>query len=88
MIIPGRTEIMLEGCLEKKVACKTGIISSTPESDQLHIHVANIVVSLEDRQVPVRVMNSSEEHIELLKCKQIASFQQLTQIRSDEDKSL
>ena len=79
VIIPGRTEIMLEGCLEKKVACKTGIISSRPESDQLHIHVANIVVSPEDRQV-----NSSEEPIELLKGKRIANFQQLTEIRSDE----
>ena len=67
MIIPVRTEIVLEGRLEKKVACKTGIISSRQELEQSHIHIANIVVSPEDRQVPIRVMNSSEEHIEVMK---------------------
>ena len=41
VIIPGKTEVMLEGRLEKKVACKTGIISSRLESDQSHIHIAN-----------------------------------------------
>ena len=83
-IIPGRTEIMLEGWSEKKVECKTGIISSRLELDQSHIHVANIVVSPEDRQVPIRVMNSSEEPIEVIKGKKIATFQQLTEIRSEE----
>ena len=74
VIIPGRTEIMLEGRLEKKVACKTGIISSRPELDQSHIHFANIVVSPEDRQVPIRVLNSSEEPIEVMKGQKIATF--------------
>ena len=83
MIIPGRTEVILEGRLEKKVACKTGIISSRLELDQSHIHVANIVVCPEDRQVPIRVMNSSEEPIEVIKGKKIATFQQLTEIRSE-----
>ncbi len=59
VIVPGRTEILLEGWLEKKVACKPGKISSRAELDQSHIHVANIVVRPEGRQVPVRVMNSS-----------------------------
>ena len=45
VIIPGRKEVMLEGRLEKKVACKTGIISTRLELDQSHIHVATIVVS-------------------------------------------
>ena len=84
VMIPGRTEIILKGRLEKKVACKTGIISSSPELDQSHIHVANIVVSPEDRQVPIRVLNSSEEPIELMKGQKIANFQQLTEIRSEE----
>ena len=84
VIIPGRTEVMLEGRLEKNVACKTGIISSRIELDQSHIHVANIVVSPEDRQVPIRVMNSSEEPIEVMKGKKIATLQQLTEIRSEE----
>ena len=74
MIIPGRTEIILKGRLEKKGACKTGIISSSPELDQSHIHVANIVVSSEDRQVPIRVLNSSEEPMEVMKGKKIANF--------------
>ena len=74
VIIPGRTEVMLEGRLEKKVACKTGIISSRLELDQSHIHVANIVVSPEDRQVPIRVMNSSEEPIEVIKGKKMLFF--------------
>ena len=60
VIIPGRTEFMLEGQLENKIACKTGIISSRVELDQSHIHVTNIAVSPEDRQVPIRVMNSSK----------------------------
>ena len=63
VIIPGRTEIMLEGRLEKKIAWKTGIISSRLELDQSHNHVANIVVSPKGREVPIRVMNSSEEPI-------------------------
>ena len=88
VIVPGRTEILLEGWLEKKVACKTGIISSRAELDQFHIHVANIVVRPEGRQVPVRVMNSSEEPIELIKGKRIASFQQLTEIQSEEAGSI
>ena len=82
VIIPGRTEIMLEGRLEKEVACKTGIISSRLELDQSHIHVANIVVSPKGREVPIRVMNSSEEPIEVMKDQKIATFQQLTEIRS------
>ena len=60
------------------------IISSRLELDQSHIHVANIVVSPEDRQVPIRVMNSSEEPIEAMKGQKIATFQQLTEIRSEE----
>ena len=84
VIIPGRTEVMLEGQLEKKLACKTGIISSRLELNQSHIHVANIVVSPEDRQVPTRVMNSSEEPIEVMKGQKIATFQQLIEIRSEE----
>ena len=84
VVVPGGTEIILEGQLEKNVACKTGIISSRPELDQLHIHVANIVVSPEGRQVPVRVMNSSEEPIALIKVKKIASFKHLSEIRSEE----
>ena len=84
MIIPGRTEIMSEGRSEKKVACKTGMISSRLELDQSHIHVANIVVSPEDRQVPIRVMNSLEEPIEEMKGQKIATFQQLTEIRSEQ----
>ena len=84
VIFPGRTEIILKGRLEKKVACKTGIILSSPELDQSHIHVANIVVSPEDRQVPIRVLNSSEEPIEVMKGQKIANFKQLTEIRSEE----
>ena len=84
VIIPGRTEIMSEGRSEKKVACKTGMISSRLELDQSHIHVANIVVSPEDRQVPIRVMNSLEEPIEVMKGQKIATFQQLTEIRSEQ----
>ena len=52
--------------------------------DRSHINVANIVVSPEDRQVPIRVMNSSEELIEVMKGQKIATFQQLTEIRSEE----
>ena len=74
VMIPGRTEILLKSRLEKKVACKTGIISSSPELDQSHIHVANIVVSPQDRQVPIRVLNSSEEPIEVMKGQKIAYF--------------
>ena len=49
--------------------------------DRSHIHVANIVVSPKGREVSIRVMNSSEEPIEVMKGQKIATFQQLTEIR-------
>ena len=47
-----------------------------------------LLLAPEDRQVPIRVTNSSEEPMEVMKSKKIATFQQQTEIQSEETNAI
>ena len=78
MVIQARTEVTVKGKLVKTTAAKVGMVKSHSSRTQEHdIHRSHIAVHPRDKIVPVRIMNTSHEPIELIAGRKIAEFHQL-----------
>ena len=78
VVIPARTELVLEGKLVKTTSADVGMITANrARAYEPGIHISHIVAHPCGKIVPVRVLNSSHEPVELTAGRRIAEFHQL-----------
>ena len=78
VVIPARTELVLEGKLVKTTSADVGMITANrARAYEPGIHISHIVAHPCGKIVPVRVLNSSHEPVELTAGRKIAEFHQL-----------
>ena len=78
VVIPARTELVLEGKLVKTTSADVGMITANrARAYKPGIHISHIVAHPCGKIVPVRVLNSSHEPVELTAGRKIAEFHQL-----------
>ena len=78
VVIPARTELVLEGKLVKTTSADVGMITANrARAYEPGIHISHIVAHPCGKIVPVRVLNSSHESVELTAGRKIAEFHQL-----------
>lgn len=78
VIIPAKTEFVVEGKLIKTTSAEVGMITpNLSRPQESGIHISHVVVNPKGRIVPVRIMNSSVESIELSSGRKVAEFHQL-----------
>jgi hypothetical protein len=77
VMIPPRTEIILEGKLAKRAKSRIGMIeprSSSSNAVRQGFSIARVVVKPDNRIVPLRVLNASNSPIELTAGENLADF--------------
>ena len=78
VVIAARTELVLEGKLVKTTSADVGMITANrARAYEPGIHISHIVAHPCGKIVPVRVLNSSHEPVELTAGRKIAEFHQL-----------
>ena len=78
VVVPARTELVLEGKLVKTTSADVGMITANrARAYEPGIHISHIVAHPCGKIVPVRVLNSSHEPVELTAGRKIAEFHQL-----------
>ena len=78
VVIPARTELVLKGKLVKTTSADVGMITANrARAYEPGIHISHIVAHPCGKIVPVRVLNSSHESVELTAGRKIAEFHQL-----------
>ena len=77
VVIPARTELVLEGKLVKTTSADVRMITANrARAYEPGIHISHIVAHPCGKTVPVRVLNSSHEPVELTAGRKIAEFHQ------------
>ena len=77
LVIPSRTEMLLEGKLAKRAKSFIGMIeprSSRSNAARQGFSVARVVVKPDNRTVPLRVLNASTTQLELVAGENLADF--------------
>ena len=82
--IPGRTEVLVQGIVQKSTSEQLGMITPILDSDlACNLLVAHTVCQAEGRNVPVRLMNSSNLDLQLHAGQKVGLFCTLVETYSD-----
>ena len=78
IVIPSRSEVIVEGKLVKTTTANVGMIESIPSRTQEQgIHISHMVAHPKGKTVPLRIMNTSLDPVELTSGRKVAQFHQL-----------
>ena len=78
IVIPSRSEVIVEGKLVKTTTANVGMIESIPSRTQEQgIHISHIVAHPKGKTVPLRIVNTSLNPVELTSGQKVAQFHQL-----------
>ena len=78
IVIPSRSEVIVEGKLVKTTTANVGMIESiSSRTQEQGIHISHMVAHPKGKTVPFRIMNTSLDPVELTSGRKIAQFHQL-----------
>ena len=78
IVIPSRSEVIVEGKLVKTTTANVGMIESiSTRTQEQVIHISHMVAQPKGKTVPLRIMNTSLDPVELTSGRKVAQFLQI-----------
>ena len=83
IVIPSRSEVIVEGKLVKTTTANVGMIESiSTRTQEQGIHISHMVAQPKGKTVPLRIMNTSLDPVELTSGRKVAQFYQIATHRT------